>query len=101
MNSFTKFVLSVMAVAALVCIILFSSKNVTSAGESGEAVPLTKYFKTITIEQGDTLWSLAEEYKSGDSRSTREYVKELRRMNDLHSDQINAGQKLVVAYFAP
>ena len=99
-NSLTKFVLSVMVVAAVVCIILFSNKNVTNADESGEAVQLTKYFKTITIEKGDSLWSIANEYKSGDYRRTEDYVNELKSMNNLHSDQIRTGQKLVVAYFA-
>ena len=81
------------------CIILFSNHNVTNADESGNAVELTKYYKTITIQIGDTLWSIADEYKSGDYRTVQDYVDELRSMNDLHSDNILAGQKLVVAYF--
>ena len=100
LNSGTKFILALMVVAAAVCIILFSNRSITSAGETGEAVQLTKYYKTITIEKGDTLWSIADEYKSSDYRTTQDYVKELREMNGLHSDQITSGQKLVVAYFA-
>lgn len=100
MTSLTKFMLAVMVVAAAVCVILFSNKNVTVADETGEAVALTKYYKTITIEQGDSLWSIADEYKSGDYRTVQDYVNELKSMNNLHSDQISAGQKLVVAYFA-
>lgn len=95
----TRFVLSVMVIASLVCIILFSNKNVTSANEAGESVRLTKYYKTITIRNGDSLWSLANQYKSGDYRTTRDYVNELKSMNDLHSENLKAGQKLVVAYF--
>lgn len=100
-SSLTKFVLAVMVAAAVICIILFSNKNVTIAEETGDAPVLTKYYKSITIASGDTLWSIANEYKSGDYRSTRDYVEELRSMNGLCSDKIDAGQKLVVAYFAP
>ena len=89
-----------MVLTGVICIILFSNKNITSANESGTAAPLTKYYKTITIEKGDTLWSIANEYMSGQYRSTKDYVKELRSMNGLHSDQITSGEKLVVAYFA-
>lgn len=99
-RSITRFILSVMAAAALVCIILFSSRSITSADETGEAVKLTKYYKTITIETGDSLWSIADQYRSGEYRTTKDYVEELRLMNGLHSDRIQAGQKLVVAYFA-
>ena len=86
--------------SSAVCIILFSNKNVTGADETGNVAELTKYFKTITIESGDTLWSIAKEYKSGDYKTTRDYVEELITMNNLHSDRITTGQKLIVAYYA-
>ena len=100
MSSIARFFLVLMVISAAVCIILFGGKKITNAEESGNTVQLTKYFKTITIEKGDTLWSIAAQYKSGDYRSTRDYVDELMSMNGLHSDQITSGQKLVVAYFA-
>jgi len=53
-SSVTKFFITVMVIAAAVCIILFSNRNITNADESGNAVELTKYYKTITIEPGDT-----------------------------------------------
>ena len=96
----TRFFLVLMVIAAAVCIILFSSKKITNADESGNTLNLTKYYKTITIEPGDTLWSIAKQYKSGDYKTTRDYVNELLSMNGLHSDSITSGQKLVVAYFA-
>ncbi len=98
-SSFTKFFITLMVVATAVCIILFSNHSVTNASESGNNVQLTKYYKTITIEQGDTLWSIAQEYKSGDYKTTQDYVNELISMNGLHSEQITSGQKLVIAYF--
>lgn len=99
-SSIGRFFLVLMVVAAAVCIILFSNKKITNADESGNAANLTKYYKTITIEPGDTLWNIAQQYKSGDYRSTKDYVDELLSMNGLHSDEITSGQKLVVAYFA-
>ena len=55
-----------------------------------------KYYKSITIERGDSLWSIAEEYCTGD---TREYVDELKQLNSLTSDTIYEGQHLLVAYY--
>ena len=99
-SSVTKFFITLMVISAAVCIILFSNRSVINADESGNAVQLTKYYKTITIEPGETLWSIAEEYKSGDYKTTQDYVDELITMNKLHSDSITSGQKLIVAYFA-
>ena len=98
-SNVTKFFITVMVIAAAVCIILFSNRHITNADESGNAVELTKYYKTITIEPGDTLWSIAKEYKSGAYKTTQDYVDELLSMNRLHSDAITSGQKLIVAYF--
>lgn len=57
-----------------------------------------RYYKSVRIEQGDSLWSLAREY--GDSRMpASEYVEELRNMNGLTSDTIHWGQYLTVLYF--
>ena len=94
-----KFTFAVLVVAAVVCMILVSNRSVINAEESGTPVKLEKYYKTITVQKGDSLWSIAKEYKSGDYRTVQDYVNELKSMNNLGSDQINAGNKLVIAYF--
>ncbi len=95
-----RFLTALVLIVLTVCVILFSNKNITNADENGESVKLNKYYKTITIESGDTLWSIADEYKSGSNKNTKEFVSELKSMNNLHSDEIMSGQKLLVAYFA-
>lgn len=55
------------------------------------------YYKSVEIEQGDSLWNIAKEYKAED-QSIVEYIEELRELNNLTSDTIHEGQHLVVAY---
>ena len=55
-------------------------------------------YKSIEIEQGDTLWELAEKYMTDDYLSVQEYVQDLKRMNHLTDDTIISGQHLIVAY---
>ena len=62
-------------------------------------VPQYKYYKSITIEQGDSLWSIAEEYCTDSYEDKREYVSELKQLNSLTSETIHAGQHLLVAYY--
>ena len=75
-------------------------------------LPLTKYnncflfimsiiflSKSIQIKSGDSLWSIADEYKENSTMTIEEYVKELRIMNQLKGDTIHTGQYLTVVYF--
>lgn len=55
-------------------------------------------YKSIEIEDGDSLWSIAEKYTTDDFESTADYVKELKRLNNLTSDTIHEGQYLLVSY---
>lgn len=54
----------------------------------------------MEIQEGDSLWSLAKEYREGGSLSAKEYVEELKKMNNLREDTIHTGQYLTVVYFA-
>ena len=49
---------------------------------------------TTVVEQGDTLWSIAERHAPRRDRFTT--VDEIRRLNHLNGYQISAGQRLVL-----
>ena len=51
-------------------------------------------YETITVQSGDTLWSIAEKYcRSGD---IRKYIYEIKKANHLSSSAIFAGDELLV-----
>ena len=58
-----------------------------------------KYYTSIMIQEGDSLWSIAKEYKTDHYESTQAYVDELVILNDLTSETIHAGQHLMVVYY--
>ena len=93
-----RFFTALVVISIIVCVILFANKNQAHAVEGTDTVQLNKYYKTITIQPGDTLWSIAGEYKLS-SCSTKDYVEELMVMNDLSSDNITAGMKLIITYY--
>ena len=86
--------LFVITVGSIVCGSIFSS-----AKDPATDIPQYKYYKSITIEQGDSLWSIAEEYCTDAYEDTRDYIDELKELNGLTSETIHEGQHLVVAYY--
>ncbi len=71
----------------------------STAKDPATDIPQYKYYKSITIEEGDSLWSIAEENCKDSYQDTRAYVKELKELNSLDSETIHAGQHLLVVYF--
>ena len=65
-----------------------SSQATTSAPAAAPAAT------QVTVQPGDTLWSLAEELAP--ARDTREVVAQIRRLNDLPGAGLQAGQLLLV-----
>lgn len=71
----------------------------TSAHDSRESEPVNfKYYKSVVIQPGDTLWNIAETYITEDYNSVPAYVKALKELNSLSSDEIQAGHHLMIAY---
>lgn len=56
------------------------------------------YYKSIEIQSGDSLWTIAQEYAPCIGMTTKEYIKVLKQMNHLKKDIIHAGNHLTVMY---
>ena len=79
----------------------FFGRTLVSAYAEEEYIkPVKRYYTSIQLQAGDSLWDIAEEYMDGSGYSKKEYVEVLKRMNGLSSDRIHAGQYLTVGYFA-
>lgn len=65
------------------------------AGNNETQMP-QKYYKSICVEAGDTLWDIAGEYADALRMSRKEYVDEVRRLNGIDADEIHAGEYIVI-----
>ena len=77
---------------------LFVGAELVDAHDKTEEV-MCKYYRSIEITDGDTLWSIAKENMSEEYDSVYAYIEEVMEMNNLESDQIHSGQYLTVAYY--
>ena len=58
-----------------------------------------KYYTSIAVTQGDTLWSIARQYASPEYSSIEEYVLEVQQLNHLTDTCIHAGEYLMIPYY--
>ncbi|MCH5249635.1 MAG: LysM peptidoglycan-binding domain-containing protein [Lachnospiraceae bacterium] len=95
-----NFLLTIMAVCLA---ITFSfSMNSFLSNAKGESEQISyKYYKSITISNGDSLWSIANEYMDDEHYSSaNDYIKEVKHLNSLKSDYISYGESIIVPYYS-
>ncbi len=78
--------------------VIFFSVLVSAKGNGAEETGY-KYYTSVRIGQGDTLWTIAEQYCT-DPAEIRSYIKELKSINNLERDEIHAGNYLTVVYYS-
>lgn len=91
----TAVVLSVMLIAFL------SASVIVRAQNGNKSLDERIYYTNITVEKGDTLWNIAEEYMDyGHYDNIYEYMEHLTKLNHMTSDNLYAGEHLIVTYYA-
>ncbi len=87
-----------------VCLIITGSialNGFNSKAKDDSAKAMYKYYKSITVSNSDTLWSIAEEYMDNEHyNSVKDYIAEVMTMNALTDDEIHYGEHLIVPYYA-
>lgn len=88
------------ATVVLVAVIVVAALRARYSTDDAIATE-TKLYTMYTIEQGDSLWSIAEEHVDYDHYDDiRDYVDEVVSINDLdNKNSITAGCNLVIPYY--
>ena len=60
---------------------------IVKASDDSNRTRTYKYYTTVSVEDNDTLWSLADRYNNGDE-DTASYINNIMQMNDLSSDAV-------------
>jgi cell division protein YceG involved in septum cleavage len=76
--------------------VILATKNVT-AKRDGYRV---KQVISIEIKKGDTLWGIASRHMSDEYNDMNDYIAEIMVSNGLSSDNIQAGNHIIVPYYA-
>lgn len=70
----------------------------TYQAKASNAYEEVVYYKSIRISEGDTLWTIADEYMGNKFEDKQSYIEEVRRLNHLNGDTIHTGSYLMIPY---
>lgn len=86
----------------LIFICTVSYHSIKSSANTGNDELNFKYYTSIMVAYGDTLWELADEYIDYNEYKDKEaYIAEVKNINHLDADSdIKAGQYLIVPYYS-
>ena len=101
-NSGRTIRISAFSIILCVLAVSFILGSVIVKGQSKKtATSDNTYFTNITVDKGDTLWSIASEYVDYDYYdNVYEYMEQLKTLNNITSDDVYAGENLIVVYYS-
>lgn len=91
--------LLVLIIFVMVLSCFFGKTLVTASGEERGPV-YDRYYTNIEIQNGDSLWSIAKKYNKNSGMEIREYINEIKQINNMRSDAIESGASLTIIYFS-
>lgn len=95
-----KIFLAALTITLIVSFIISYHAIISQASANTDNVSF-KYFTSIKVANGDSLWSIAQTYMDDEHYdSVQEYINEVKFTNHLEDDFIYAGQYLIVPYFS-
>jgi len=86
----------------LIAVFAVSYCSIKSSASMGRDQLQFKYYTSITIQYGETLWDIADDYIDYNQYKDKSvYIAEVQSINHLDNDtQIRAGQSLIVPYYS-
>lgn len=60
-----------------------------------------KYYKSVTVASGETLWNYADQYADSEFYDSHDdYIKEVMNINHMKKDTIIYGQHIILPYYS-
>lgn len=96
-HNIIKFVMTIILISCL-SLCLFSLKTKAQSDSTDISY---KYYKSISVNTGDTLWDYATKYADSEFYDSYEsYINEIISINALTNDSIRAGQSIIIPYYS-
>ena len=80
--------------------VLFGTSMNALASSKTDISSLNKYYTSIQIESGDTLWNISDKYICNLNITKAEYMGEICKLNNISEDEIQTGDYIVIPYYS-
>ncbi len=76
--------------------------SIRSSANVGDSSTLYKYYTSVTLESGDSLWDIADTYIDYSKyKSKEQYIKEIKNINHIEDPSIlQKGESIIVPYYS-
>ena len=91
---------TIVCVTILVALLSVSLFIVKAKASSEDETIKYKYYTSITVESGETLWDIAGRNMCDEFDSMTAYVNEVKHINHIKENKIYAGEDLIVPYYS-
>ena len=95
-----KGILAISVVVLIAFGILLGTSINAFASSQKDISSYNKYYTSIRIESGDTLWNIADKYIAEFHLSKSDYIAEVCELNGISENNIQAGDYIIVPYFS-
>lgn len=99
LEKLTRHITMIAIFTAAACILIGLGTFLGSNSQASEDVNF-KYYTSVEVKNGDTLWDIASTHITEEYGSLQEYVMEVKALNGLQNDSIRSGQSLVIPYYS-
>lgn len=89
------YLIAVAIIVVTVSTLLLCSMN----AEAAPAETSVRYYASVRVQDGDTLWKIADRYFTDECGSMRAYIREICLINHISGNDIHAGQYLTIPYY--
>jgi cell division protein YceG involved in septum cleavage len=96
-----KRILAFAVLAAVSILVVLGGSIRAFASSQSTQMPLHKYYTSIQVEKGDSLWSIADDYIADGVMTREDFIDEVCTLNHIsRQDNLRSGEHLVVMYYS-
>ncbi len=99
-KSITFRIILIFAIILLSVLMLVIAPYRTNASSNITSSCRNKYYTSIYVNCGDTLWSIADKYITDEYSDNFQYINEIMSINNMHDSGIKSGTKICIPYYA-
>lgn len=80
--------------------VIFGTLSFTVIDAKADEPARYKYYASVYIDRGDSLWSISEEYITEEYATIKEHIDEIKSINHIYGDKIEYGKVISVPYYS-